>query len=224
MASSNGTIIVLLVIFLQSSLTAAVDLNLSPLLSPFLEDVCKEIGCGKGKCVASMSSTNDLLHPFKCECEPGWKQTIGGGNNTDHDFLQFLPCVIPNCTMDYSCNAAAEPPMPQLREPPSNESLFDPCNWAYCGHGSCIKSNAFGHKCECMEGYENLLNVTAFPCLRECAIGMDCLKLGIAAPNRTTNSTPNMPDRSGNHASTILQGKFLSLVIFVVTIMMVPWK
>ncbi|KAI3862529.1 hypothetical protein MKW92_018087, partial [Papaver armeniacum] len=177
MASSNGIIIVSLVIFLQSSLTAAVDLNLSPLLSPFLEDVCKEIGCGKGKCIASMNSTIDLIHPFKCECEPG--------------------------TMDYSCNAFVEPPMPQLREPPSNESLFDRTLqlgllWA-----------RIGHKCECMDGYENLLNVTAFPCLRECAIGMDCLKLGIAAPNRTTNSTPNMPDMSGNHASTILHAKFL---------------
>ncbi|KAI3983681.1 hypothetical protein MKX01_001085 [Papaver californicum] len=221
MASSNGIIVFLVI--LQSSLTAA-DLNLSPLLSPFLEDVCKEIGCGKGKCKASSisSSTNDLLHPFKCECEPGWKQTLG--NNTDHDFLQFLPCVIPNCTMDYSCNSVADSPMPEIREPPSNESLFDPCNWAYCGEGSCIKSNTFGHKCKCKEGYENLLNVTAFPCLRECAIGMDCLKLGIAVPNRTTNSTPNMPDRSENHANTILQGKFLSLVIFVVTIVMVPWK
>ncbi|OVA05398.1 hypothetical protein BVC80_441g161 [Macleaya cordata] len=151
------------------SLTAA-DF-LSPLLSPFLDDVCKEVECGKGKCKSSLD--NNL--PFICECEPGWKQITPF--EQDHDLLHFLPCVIPNCTVDISCNTAAEPPMPEFKEPPLNESFFDVCYWLYCGGGACIPSMEF------------------------CAFGMDCARLGITVSNESTTSTPKLEDPSENHGN-----------------------
>lgn len=54
-----------------------------------IDDVCKDVECGKGMCKASSNSA----FFFECECQPGWKQTSSG--HTDH--LKFLPCVIPNC-------------------------------------------------------------------------------------------------------------------------------
>nr|XP_027120094.1 uncharacterized protein LOC113737042 [Coffea arabica] len=104
------------------------------------------------------------------------------------DGLKFLPCVMPNCSLNYSC-AQAPPPAP-AREKRANESIFDPCYWAVCGGGTCNKTSIFGHKCECQEGYYNILNVTAFPCFRECELGMDCKHLGIGVMNNTPASSP----------------------------------
>ncbi|MQL77115.1 hypothetical protein Taro_009531 [Colocasia esculenta] len=54
-------------------------------------------------------------------------------------YFQFLPCVIPNS-----------------------------CNWSLCGGGTCVRTSAFGHRCDCNPGFGNLLNITDFPCFRPC--------------------------------------------------------
>ncbi|KAF5194946.1 Neurogenic locus notch-like protein, partial [Thalictrum thalictroides] len=126
-------------------------------------------------------------------------------------------------TLNTSCTKA-QAPSPQVEDPPKNSSFFDPCKWAYCGEGSCMKESKFGHKCECQEGYANLLNTTVFPCLSECSLGMDCANLGLSLPNRTTGSTSVSTDKSDNHASSILPGNILLLVTLMLTIGMILSK
>ncbi|KAE8698284.1 hypothetical protein F3Y22_tig00110600pilonHSYRG00121 [Hibiscus syriacus] len=63
---------------------------LSPLLQPFFDDVCKEVGCGKGKCKPSSKGT---LPYYICECDAGWKQTAA---DNDDDHPKFLPCIFPD--------------------------------------------------------------------------------------------------------------------------------
>nr|GMD81739.1 adhesive plaque matrix protein 2-like isoform X2 [Ipomoea batatas] len=64
------------------------------------------------------------------------------------------------------------------------------CHWADCGGGSCRKTSALTYDCDCKTGYFNLLNVTIFPCLRECALGMDCTNLDIGRSTNKSASTP----------------------------------
>jgi hypothetical protein len=56
----------------------------------FLDDVCKEVECGKGTCKLSKNST----FPFECECDQGWKKAF---DSNDDGGMKFLPCIIPNC-------------------------------------------------------------------------------------------------------------------------------
>ncbi|KAK3040537.1 hypothetical protein RJ639_028983 [Escallonia herrerae] len=69
-------------------------------------------------------------------------------------------------TLNYSCKEGPSPV--QEKDKRANESFFEPCHWADCGGGTCNKTSAFIHRCDCSEGYYNLLNMTAFPCFREC--------------------------------------------------------
>ncbi|CAL5379692.1 unnamed protein product [Camellia sinensis] len=117
-----------------------------------LDNICKEVECGKGNCSVAL----DRPFGFKCECENGWKHTR---LDSEQDLL-FLPCVIPNCSLDYSCMPAA-PPAPSV---PLNSSVFDPCYWVCCGEGTCTKNKTMTQTCQCNPGYSNLLNITAFPC------------------------------------------------------------
>ncbi|KAJ4827525.1 hypothetical protein Tsubulata_028041 [Turnera subulata] len=162
---------------------------LSPLLSPVLDDVCKHVECGKGTCKPSQNSS----FFYECECDQGWKQTRAD----DDEFLQFLPCIVPNCSMDYSCMAAA-PPSAKDKTSKANESIFDPCFWTDCGGGSCNKTSKFTYNCACEEGYYNLLNVSSFPCFRECAIGMDCSRLGIPMSNKSASPTSALSEDGKN--------------------------
>ncbi|XVE81668.1 hypothetical protein DITRI_Ditri15bG0083600 [Diplodiscus trichospermus] len=174
---------VFLAIFLVLHLTIAKSDFLSPLLSPVFDDVCKEVECGKGKCKPSLNGT---IPYYLCECDLGWKQTRA--DNDDH--LKFLPCVVPNCTLNSACAAAPSPV--QQKEAKANESIFDVCHWINCGGGSCNKTSTFTYGCKCSEGYFNLLNVSSFPCYKECAIGMDCANLGISTSNKSSNITPTV--------------------------------
>ncbi|KAK3011786.1 hypothetical protein RJ639_011774, partial [Escallonia herrerae] len=116
---------------------------------------------------------------FKCVCDPNWKRT----RSDDEQNLQFLPCVVPNCSLDYSCMPAA-PPVPAV---PQNASFFDPCYWIYCGEGTCSKNQTYTHTCQCNAGYSNLLDVAQFPCYSPCALGSDCERLGIKVSNSTSS-------------------------------------
>ncbi|CAK9160667.1 unnamed protein product [Ilex paraguariensis] len=211
MASYNS--IALLAIFLVFQPWTAASNILSPTLSPIFDDVCKHVECGKGTCKPSPNNT----WFYVCECHPGWKQT----RPQDDDDLKFLPCVIPNCTLNYSCTEAPSPV--QEKDKQANTSFFDPCHWADCGGGMCNKTSAFTHTCQCNAGYYNLLNVTAFPCFRDCALGLDCENLGISGSNKSTSSDPSFADDVKNQASSITQGNNW-LIIFSMLMAPILWK
>ncbi|KFK23889.1 hypothetical protein AALP_AAs55843U000100 [Arabis alpina] len=187
---------------------------LSPLLAPIFDNICKEVECGKGKCKASSNST----FMYECECEDGWKQF-------DHN-LKFLPCITPNCTFDLTCGEAASPA--QLKTPPkdNNTSILNVCNWVDCGGGVCNKTTDFSYSCDCREGYDNLMNVTTFPCLKQCALGMDCLNLGFPLSNASSASPPALPDSSKNLATGLknVGVSSLWLVTFLLCVSLAPWR
>ncbi|KAM0891874.1 hypothetical protein ACQ4PT_026105 [Festuca glaucescens] len=111
---------------------------LSPLLAPVMGSLCKAVACGKGNC----TETSGLLG-YRCDCDPGWTQMHVG------DDLRFLPCVIPNCTIDRSCSNDTSAPSPAPS--PKNFSLSpDPCELAYCGSGgTCKNGTGLSYHCEC---------------------------------------------------------------------------
>ncbi|URE21912.1 EGF [Musa troglodytarum] len=116
---------VLVLVVLQSVTTSlphwadAGDL-LSPLISTYShvfkisDEICNNsVECGKGSCQVS---TDDSLG-FVCKCNPGWSQFHIG------DYFRFLPCIIPNCSINYSCSngTLAASPSPH----PTNVSKLD---------------------------------------------------------------------------------------------------
>ncbi|XP_014513219.1 protein lin-12 [Vigna radiata var. radiata] len=178
----------------------------SNLLSPIVDEVCKGVECGKGTCKASQNST----FFFECDCQPGWKQPL---SNDDDSAFKFLPCIVPNCTLDYACAKAPAPV--QEKAAKSNESSFHACRWIDCGGGSCNNTSMFSYNCECDAGYYNLLNVTAFPCFKECSLGMGCSELGISVTNSSSSAPPALNDNSKNEGSSILQGSYLRVAMVV---------
>ncbi|XP_022138365.1 protein jagged-1 [Momordica charantia] len=202
----------LLLIF-QSAIANADDLRdlLSPLLSPIFENVCKEVECGKGTCKASGNGT----FSFECDCDPGWKKTLLDDDDDDH--AKFLPCIIPKCNLTHSCSSA--PPPGVQKKPRTKDSIFDPCSWVDCGGGSCNKTSPLIYKCTCLEGYYNLLNITAFPCYKDCSIGMDCKELGIPVTNGPDSTTPSSATIDNNNAAggLVIKRGSLSMIGSVVT-------
>ncbi|MBA0737944.1 hypothetical protein Gogos_011361, partial [Gossypium gossypioides] len=81
-------------------------------------DVCKEVECGRGKCKPSINGT---LPFYICECDPGWKQTFS--DKDDHAHLKFLPCIVPNCSMNNVCSAAPSPAQEKASD--TDQSAFD---------------------------------------------------------------------------------------------------
>ncbi|KAH7846661.1 hypothetical protein Vadar_016634 [Vaccinium darrowii] len=188
------------------------DNNIPPILSPYVDNICKEVECGKGTCQTALGYPFN----FKCECDENWKRTT----LDDETNLEFLPCVIPNCSLDYSCMPAA-PPAPSAPAIPYNLSFFDPCYWMYCGEGTCTKNLTYTHTCQCKTGYYNLLNVSAFPCYSDCAIGSDCSKLGV---NKVSNSTSSTSSDNSNGATSFLPANFHWIFVSLMSAAMVLWK
>lgn len=206
-------VFLVLIIFLPlQSWSASSNSFLSPLLSPIFGEVCNEIECGKGSCKASANSSVGYV----CECEDGWKQA----RFDKDDNLNFMPCVIPNCTFDLSCIKGPTPSFE--KEKRANESIFDPCHWADCGDGTCNKTSILTHKCECSEGYYNLLNITAFPCFRSCALGMDCSRLGLTMTNKSVSPPPSLLHNS--HGTSILAVDHNWIFITSLSIFVSFWK
>ncbi|GLT32709.1 hypothetical protein SLA2020_073540 [Shorea laevis] len=191
-------------------LAALGDDHLTPALSTFYEKVCDEVECGKGTCKA------DIIYPFNyiCECDAGWKRTKDDDVNDD---FKFLPCVIPNCTLDYSCQPAP-PPVPE-KEVPHNASAYDPCYWIYCGEGTCKQTETYKHECKCNPGYSNLLNKTYYPCYRNCTLGSDCASLGITVASTKTSAATDT-----GKAATFLPQKFQLVAVFIMSMAMALWK
>ncbi|XP_030460625.1 uncharacterized protein LOC115680925 [Syzygium oleosum] len=200
-SSTTMAFLALLVVLLPMAATAADS------LTPVIEELCNEVQCGKGSCVVNTSAP----FAFECQCEDGWKRT----RLDNEDNLKFLPCVIPNCSVEYSC-MPAPPPVPSV---PYNTSVFDPCYWIYCGGGTCIQSATYEHTCQCNAGYTNLMNVSVYPCFNDCAIGNDCSKLGI----KLSNSSATGSD-SGSYAHMFLPGKLLWMTIFTASMALVLWN
>ncbi|KAL1220674.1 hypothetical protein V5N11_003377 [Cardamine amara subsp. amara] len=188
-------------------------------LSPLFGNntICKEDACGKGKCKESSNSTFNFM--YECECDNGWKQF--------DNHLKFLPCVIPNCTFDLTCGEAASPAQPKTPPKDNNASFLDACQWVDCGGGFCNNTKPFLYSCDCREGYQNLMNITTFPCLKECALGMDCLNLGIPLSNASSSSPPALPDSSKNQAAGLnLRGSSLWWItsLLCVCVSLAPWR
>ncbi|KAM7272579.1 hypothetical protein ACFE04_027242 [Oxalis oulophora] len=111
----NVTVLMLLVILPVVTLGYIND-HLAPDHAPLYDHICEEVECGKGTCEANTS------HPmnYVCHCDYGWMQNKDGIHDDD---LSFLPCTIPNCTLDYSCQPA--PPPVQEKDFPHNGSFHD---------------------------------------------------------------------------------------------------
>ncbi|KAG9451916.1 hypothetical protein H6P81_004820 [Aristolochia fimbriata] len=214
-SSSLATVValstVMVLLFLQQPTSASFD-DLAPILSP-LFNACHGIECGKGTC---KESSNHSI-PFVCECDRGWRRL-----HTDDD-IPFLPCVVPDCKFDLTCTNASSP-APAVPEHHKNHSNFDPCDWAYCGQGSCTKTDELKHKCDCREGYANLLNITFFPCFSECSLEGECKNMGIGLSNRSSASTtPNLSDSSQNFASSKVPGSLLWSTILMLSLGAASW-
>ncbi|XP_054821027.1 uncharacterized protein LOC129319939 [Prosopis cineraria] len=200
--------LVFLLLLLQP-LAATMDF-LSPLFSPIADDICKEVKCGRGAC---KSSGNSSL--YECECDPGWKQT----RFSDDDKLKFLPCIVPNCSLEQSCTNAPSPAQEKAKN--TTGSIFDVCRWVDCGGGSCNKTSMFSYNCVCEAGFYNLLNTTAFPCFKECSLGLDCKNLGISLTNSSNASPPPALDSNSNEAVSIIRGSFFwmfALILFMAVV------
>lgn len=163
-------------------------------------DICSEIECGKGTC---KTNTSYIPHGYKCECDSGWKRTRLP--DSEEQYLQFLPCIVPNCSINYSC-MPAPPPLPPLPTSPYNAPIFDPCNWVYCGEGTCKNSSHYNQTCECQPGAYNLFNISHFPCYSDCALGSDCAKLGISFSKTSLTEGPTSGPASGPSVSLTSKG------------------
>ncbi|KAM7280083.1 hypothetical protein ACFE04_007217 [Oxalis oulophora] len=200
--------------------------SLTPLIAPIFDDVCKEVGCGKGTC---KPSTNTSFF-FECECDAGWKQLefdwvwlllvlafsrlVTGG---EYSWWSLVDLVLGS--IDYSCEGAAPASAP-VQSTKLNESVFDPCHWTDCGGGSCNKTSSFSYNCLCEVGYDNLMNLTSLPCYKECAFGVGCSDLGISFSNPPGSSSPPALDDSGgkNQGIKILQLNHLWLVGLMISL------
>ncbi|CAN6462882.1 unnamed protein product [Victoria cruziana] len=191
----------ILFLFLLSHAAAATDHASPPVLYPsFPGDPCSGVQCGKGTC----RPTDNQIIPYACECEEGWTKLLPSST------FDFLPCVIPNCTVDVSCTKPSIPAL-QPRHPP-DFSVFDPCTYTYCGEGECVRTSTLFHRCECRQGYVNLLNVTIFPCLSECVLKADCSGVGLLG-NQSSSESPAISPGSSK-ADLGLSGHTYSIVTF----------
>jgi|UniRef100_A0A803PZ11 hypothetical protein len=213
--ASSTTSLAFLAMILVLSPVAVFGLDWDDIAPSISEDMCKEMECGKGKC----KWNGAFPLGFTCECDAGWKRTR---DQDDEDDYPFLPCVIPNCTLNYGGCQPAPPPVPE-KEVPRNISAFDPCYWAYCGEGTCTKNRTHTHMCQCKQGFSNLLNISAFPCYSECTLGSDCSRLGIKVADSTSGGDSSN-NNNNSQATSFLPGKFQMMIIFMVSLGMAMWK
>ncbi|CAA3023089.1 Hypothetical predicted protein [Olea europaea subsp. europaea] len=200
-ASSNNIQAFLAILLLLLPMAAKGDVS---------DDMCEVVQCGRGSC----ESNPNVPFNFSCNCQDGWRQT----RLNDELNLEFLPCLIPECSLDYSCMPSAPPPPPF----PNNSSLSNPCDYIYCGEGTCERDSTYTYKCQCNYGHYNLFNISAFPCYSDCALGSDCERLGIPVSRTTTN--PYVNNNYGNQGTSFLPRKMHWVVISLISIVMTLWK
>ncbi|KAK9069763.1 hypothetical protein SSX86_010159 [Deinandra increscens subsp. villosa] len=129
-----------------------------------LQDVCQDKDCGEGKCVPDLILPDLLFH---CECNVGWSTIMVGP-------MSFGSCIIPNCTVDFSCGGKY-PPTPPL--PPLNLTI-SPCSLVWCGDGDCVV-NGTDHYCQCHDRAANLLHDPKLICMQQCYLEGDCAHLDL---------------------------------------------
>ncbi|WVZ50852.1 hypothetical protein U9M48_002064 [Paspalum notatum var. saurae] len=178
---------------------------------------CGEVQCGMGTCAES----GEYQFGFACQCSAGWSRYHVGATQ-----FPFLPCVIPNCTINYSCNDGPSSPTPAPSPPAAAAAAATdqplPCLMQYCGDGgACEKASGFTHRCACRDGYANLLNDTSYPCYQQCSLGSDCKGLGIGVVNGSApGSSPPTPIsitvKSGA-GGTAAQADRLLLLLLLIT-------
>ncbi|XP_011032421.1 PREDICTED: neurogenic locus notch homolog protein 2-like [Populus euphratica] len=204
--------VAMLIVVLPMVAMADIDGN----MTAFHERLCQEVDCGMGTCVG------DISYPlgYKCQCQTGWKQTQYDDDFNDEH--KFLPCVIPNCTLNYGSCQPAPPPAPQ-KAVPRNSSFFDPCYWMYCGDGTCTNNGTYRYRCSCNSGFSNLLSTSYYPCYSQCTLGSDCaeiIRVANSTSDGTGTETGNGTTPDGDPASTILPLKFHWIIILVISMLM----
>ncbi|KAK1433332.1 hypothetical protein QVD17_10242 [Tagetes erecta] len=214
--SLASTSTLLFVLVLQLSSTAISDIVTPPTtLPPIINNLCDEVNCGRGTCSV------DLAKPFNfvCKCDPGWRRTINGNGD---DYFQFLPCIIPNCSINYSCLPAARPLSPGIL---NNITFFDPCYWTYCGDGTCNRNltTYYKYACSCNPGYTNLLNMSQFPCFSSCAIGADCADLGFPSNDGRDGNQGETTSSETSQGIRFLSGSFNGIGVIVTSVAMTIW-
>ncbi|KAJ0733239.1 hypothetical protein HanPI659440_Chr11g0406141 [Helianthus annuus] len=209
--SSLASIFTMLIVLVFLSSMAKSDNSMPLTLSPFSDNICDEVNCGRGNCSADVSKP----FGFACKCDPGWRQTRSDKDDDDHDddFHEFLPCgvFINFCTYLW---------------------LVSACYWTYCGEGTCNKNNTYKHTCDCKPGYTNLMNISHFPCFSSCAIGSDCSRLGVrlldaSSPNGSPSGDSNQGETAGSGTSQcirFLPGGFHWVGMIVMPIAMALWN
>ncbi|XP_076933029.1 uncharacterized protein LOC143598776 [Bidens hawaiensis] len=143
-----------------------------------LQDACKDKDCGQGKCVADFPFPDIMFH---CECDAGWSTIMIGT-------MPFGSCIIPNCTIDFSCGGKYLPTPPVF--PPVN--LTSPnCNFVWCGDGYCV-ADGDDHYCQCRDRAANLLHNPKFICMQQCYLDGDCnhLSLFSSSPPPSSVASP----------------------------------
>ncbi|CAN6293515.1 unnamed protein product [Urochloa humidicola] len=153
------------------------------------ETICDQAKCGKGTCSEVPGFIPLFTTSYKCTCDPGWTQPIP---------LPIAPCIIPNCSFDSSCFNLS-------LGLPKGVPILDPCVAINCGPGQCKKGTGWNYTCECDQGYVNFLNLTAFPCVKNCVFGMDCASRGILPPPPPPPSTAPPPPGSVPSLGRLLQ-------------------
>ncbi|KAL4559963.1 hypothetical protein LXL04_032109 [Taraxacum kok-saghyz] len=164
-------------------------------------DACANVTCGEGHCVPDLMG---LL--FHCECNPGWK-TIQVGP------MSFGSCIIPNCTVDFSCGGT-EPPTPPF--PPINFTS-PACNLVWCGDGDCVVNGTTGHYCRCHERAANLFKNPELICMQQCYLGGDCNRLGLGPPPPPPPSSASPGAGGGKNAASYSFAKLPTVIVAIFT-------
>ncbi|KAJ0985622.1 hypothetical protein J5N97_003978 [Dioscorea zingiberensis] len=170
MSSLNNTLSFMISLCFLFFLTVTTSTAFTPPLQSQFDSIpgdilCGVVGCGQGTCNTSVSNPPFF---FDCDCYPGWTKV-------KIKDLVFPPCILPNCSINFNCGLPAF-------SPPINLNLTNPCDLIWCGDGTCEQTNRGGHACVCNNGSSNLNNSAELPCFKECALGADCVNVGLGPP------------------------------------------
>lgn len=186
----------------------------------FEEFVCQFANCGEGTCKAPPKGT--LFPPFDCECNPGWKKI-------ELFNITLPPCLLPNCTLNLDCGSSPTPPPPPPLLPPLLPpqippiNFSDPCNYTFCGDGSCVRTDP-GYICKCNEGAANLLNLPGLLCAKPCSLGADCSGLHLWQAPPSLSEAPNLGSNGSdrNFSRNFAKNQLLLTVLLLLSTF-IPW-
>ncbi|KAH7276327.1 hypothetical protein KP509_39G003000 [Ceratopteris richardii] len=182
---------------------------------------CDLAKCLKGKCVNSSS------FPFyQCQCNEGWQSPFRAS---------WLPCILPNCSIDLTCgnkSVAAATPSPPV---PSFLGTVDVCSLHVCGNGQCVHNNSSStnssddYFCSCDPGYVNFGNRTDGFCIRKCSIGADCTNVNLPFGSSSGTLSPPPPavaSPTSASASSAREAQTVKISLRAITILalIILWR